>query len=58
MPGLSMCQSTTTDSTVARVAAVDVTAWTVILVELCTREADESSTDVAAYEVLHVSAAA
>lgn len=50
--------ATTTDSTVARVAAVDVTAWTVILVELCTREADESSTDVAAYEVLHVSAAA
>ena len=45
------------DSTVARVSAVDVTNWEVILVELSTCEADESSTDVTTYEVLHVSAA-
>lgn len=47
-----------TDSTVARITAIDVTTWDAILVELSTREADESSTDVTAYEVLHVSAAA
>ena len=46
----------TTDSTVARVTAVDVTTWTAILVELSTHEADQSSTDVTAYEVLHISA--
>lgn len=50
--------ATTIDSTVARVAAVDVTAWAAVLVELSTKEADETSTDVSAYEVLHVSAAA
>lgn len=46
----------TTDSTVARVTAVDVTTWTAILVELSTHEADQSSTDVTAYKVLHISA--
>lgn len=46
----------TTDSTVVRVTAVDVTTWTVILVELSTNKADQSSTDVTAYEVLHISA--
>lgn len=45
------------DSTVARVSAVDVTNWEVVLVELSTCEADESSTDATTYEVLHVSTA-
>ena len=50
--------ATATDSTVARVPAIDVTTWTAILVELSTHVADQSPTDVTAYEVLHVSAAA
>lgn len=50
--------SKATDSTVARVTAIDVTTWTAILVELSTHESDQSSTDVTAYEVLHISAAA
>lgn len=50
--------ATATDSTVARVTAVDVTTWTAILVELSTHEADQSSTGATAYEVLHVSTAA
>lgn len=48
----------TTDSTIARVTAVDVTTWNVILVELSTHETNQSTTGATAYEVLHVSAAA
>ncbi|MDU0479576.1 DUF4865 family protein [Staphylococcus chromogenes] len=50
--------TTATGSTVARVTAVDVTTWTVILVELSTREADKCAIDSTTYEVLHVSTAA
>lgn len=46
------------DATVRLVTAVDVTTWTLILVELSTREADQAAADVAAYEVLHVSESA
>ena len=47
-----------TDSTIARVTAVDITTWTVILVELSSHDADQSPTNAIAYEVLHVSATA
>lgn len=50
--------ATATDSTIARVTAVDVSTWNIILVELSSQEADQSSTDVITYEVLHTSAAA
>ncbi|UYM06292.1 DUF4865 family protein [Solicola gregarius] len=46
------------DTTVSLVTAVDVTTWNLIVVELSTKEADHVATDVAAYEVLHVSASA
>ncbi|MDX1878748.1 DUF4865 family protein [Mycolicibacterium sp. 141076] len=45
------------DTTVALVTAVDITSWTLIQVELTTEEPDQTLTHVAAYEVLHVSAA-
>lgn len=44
--------------TVCRVAAVDVTTWTVVLVELTTREVAQDAPDVAGFEVLHVSTGA
>lgn len=46
-----------TTRTARRIAAVDVTTWTVILVEIGT-EADPAGTDGARYEVLHVSVGA
>ncbi|MFJ3490652.1 DUF4865 family protein [Leifsonia aquatica] len=42
-------------TTVALVTAVDVTSWSLIRVTLSTIEPNQSSTRVAAYEVLHVS---
>ncbi|CAB0991281.1 hypothetical protein FRC0535_00019 [Corynebacterium diphtheriae] len=50
--------ATATGSTVARVAAINVTTWTVTFIELSTREADECAIDATTYEVLHVSTAA
>ena len=41
--------------TVARVAAVDVTAWNLVLAELSAARADQSGTGRTVYEVLHVS---
>ena len=41
--------------TVARVAAVDMATWHVILVELSTRAVGSAPADVIEYEVLHVS---
>lgn len=45
-------------STVALVTAVDVTAWSVALVELSSKSADQSRGDAVCYEVRHVSSAA
>ncbi len=42
------------DATVARVAAVDVTSWTVVLAELSAARLDQGPDDRATYEVLHV----
>ena len=41
--------------TVARVAAVDVTAWNLVLVELSAAHAEQSAAGRTVYEVLHVS---
>lgn len=49
--------SSATGSTVALVTAIDVTSWNAILVELSSREADQSSADAVTYEVLHISSA-
>ncbi|WP_243884679.1 DUF4865 family protein [Cellulomonas fengjieae] len=46
----------TDPDTVARVAAVDVGTWRVLLAELSTRPADEGAPDHTGYEVLHVAA--
>ena len=43
--------------TVARLAAVDITTWTVVLVELSGRRAEQTDPRVTGYEVLHVSTA-
>ena len=43
--------------TVARLAAVDITTWTVVLVELSGRPAEQTDPRVTGYEVLHVSTA-
>jgi hypothetical protein len=47
-----------THSNIARLAAVDLTSWNVILVELSSLEPDQASPDSTSYEVLHVSASA
>lgn len=49
--------STTSDTTVALVTAVDVTTWNLILVELSSQDADQSRTDAEVHEVLHISTA-
>ena len=41
--------------TVARVAAVDVTAWNLVLAELSAAHAEQSAAGRTVYEVLHVS---
>ncbi len=46
------------ESTIALVSAVDVTTWNVVLVELSSMPADQSTADAISYEVLHVSTAA
>ena len=49
---------TRTDSqSVTRLAAVDITTWTVVLVELSCRPAEQTDPRLTGYEVLHVSAA-
>ncbi len=45
------------DQTVNRLAAVDITTWTVVLVELSSRPAEQADPRVTGYEVLHVSTA-
>lgn len=45
------------NDTIARVAAVDLATWTLILVELSVKAADQTTMDRSVYEVLHVSAA-
>lgn len=45
------------DQSIARLAAVDITTWTVVLVELSGRRAEQTDPRVTGYEVLHVSTA-
>ena len=45
------------DQTVNRLAAVDITTWTVVLVELSCRPAEQTDPRLTGYEVLHVSTA-
>lgn len=50
--------SASNECTITRLAAVDVTTWSVILVELSAAELDQAAVGQTTYEVLHVSASA